>query len=117
MSVEPFFFNLYNDRDGVRRELGPGLTTRVFSGAQSMLSLVSARPGAQGPAHKHPQEQWGVLLHGTATRIQNGKSIAVNAGDFWRTPGGVEHGVIVGAEGALILDIFSPPRLDFIQQD
>ena len=37
----------------------------------------------------------------------------VKVGDFWQTPGGVSHGFRGGPEGALILDIFSPPREEY----
>ena len=39
--------------------------------------------------------------------------IEVGKGDFWRTPGNVEHTFRAGPEGALILDIFSPPRAEY----
>ena len=34
----------------------------------------------------------------------------MKAGDFWRTPGGVVHGLRAGPEGCRVLDIFAPPR-------
>mgnify|MGYP000473883064 CR=1 FL=1 len=46
-------------------------------------------------------------------RIQGGEEIPVKKGDFWRTPGGVEHTVIGGENGAVILDVFSPPRDEY----
>jgi quercetin dioxygenase-like cupin family protein len=56
-----------------------------------------------------------VLLEGKCTRIQAGEEIEATAGDFWQTPGGVPHGVRTGEEGALVLDIFSPPRAEYKQ--
>ena len=32
---------------------------------------------------------------------------------FWQTPGGVDHGIIGGPEGAKVLDVFSPPRDEY----
>jgi quercetin dioxygenase-like cupin family protein len=78
-----------------------------------MLSVVRMAPNAVGQVHSHPNEQWGVLLEGTATRIQGDEEVAVSAGEFWHTPGGVAHGIRVGAEGAIVLDIFSPPRDEY----
>ena len=46
-------------------------------------------------------------------RIQGGQEVAMKAHDFWRTPGGVEHSVRTGDEGALVLDIFAPPRDEY----
>ena len=104
------FFNLDDLSQGLQRELGPGLQTRIFVGDRSMLSLVSFDPNAEGQIHSHPEEQWGVLLEGSGVRTQAGEEFAVKAGDFWRTPGDVPHGFKAGSEGARILDIFSPPR-------
>ncbi|MEM7222667.1 MAG: cupin domain-containing protein [Pseudomonadota bacterium] len=104
------FFNLDNASQGLARELAPGLTTRIFVGDQSMLSLVSFAPNAQGEIHSHPEEQWGLLLEGSGVRTQGGQAFAVSAGDFWRTPGNLPHGFKAGPEGARVLDIFSPPR-------
>jgi unsaturated pyranuronate lyase len=104
------FHNLDDTSDGLFRELAPGVTTRIFSGEQAMLSVVSMAPNAQGILHNHPEEQWGVLLEGSAVRVQDGEEIPVKKGDFWRTPGNVPHTMRAGPEGARVLDVFSPPR-------
>lgn len=113
MSRPSDFHSLSDLSDGIARSLSEGLTTRVFPGDQAMLSVVRAEPGAQGQIHAHPEEQWGLLLEGSGTRIQDGIEVAVEKGDFWRTPGGVPHGFRAGPEGATILDIFAPPRDDY----
>lgn len=107
------FHNLNDLTQGLRRDLAPGLSTRIFVGDQSMLSVVSFEPNAEGQIHSHPEEQWGVLLEGSGVRIQDGKEYSVNAGDFWRTPGDMTHGFIAGDKGARVLDIFSPPREEY----
>jgi quercetin dioxygenase-like cupin family protein len=107
------FHNLDSGEGGIFRELAPGLTTRIFAGEQAMLSIVSIAPNAEGKLHHHPEEQWGVLLDGSAVRVQGGEEIPVKKGDFWRTPGGVPHTMRAGPEGARVLDIFSPPRPEY----
>jgi quercetin dioxygenase-like cupin family protein len=107
------FHNLDHPVDGLLRELGPGLSTRIFAGEQAMLSIVTIGPNAQGTLHHHPEEQWGVLLEGSAIRIQGGEAIPVKKGDLWRTPGGVPHTMRAGPDGAKVLDIFSPPRPEY----
>ena len=113
MSETQRFFNLDDLTQGIHRDLAPGLKTRVFPGDHCMLSIVTIEPNAHGTIHSHPQEQWGVLLEGDGVRIQNGEEIPVKAGDFWRTPGGVPHGIRAGTNGARVLDIFSPPRDEY----
>lgn len=106
-------FNLNDPDQGIARQLAEGISTRIFPGDQAMLSIVTLEPNAEGTLHSHPQEQWGVILEGSAIRVQDGKEFSVSAGDFWRTPGGVEHTVRAGPEGARILDVFAPPRDEY----
>ncbi len=109
-TAEPDFFNVDDHSMGLFRELAAGMTTRVFAGDQAMISVVSIEPGCQGAIHSHPEEQWGFLFRGNGVRTQNGKETVVNQGDFWRTPGGCEHGFRAGDQGATIFDVFAPPR-------
>jgi len=119
MSTQPaardatWAFNLNDASLGIPRTLAEGITTRIFPGQNVMLSVVDVAPHAEGTPHSHPEEQWGVLLKGECVRVQGGQEIAMKAGDFWCTPGGVEHTVRTGATGATILDIFSPPRAEY----
>jgi quercetin dioxygenase-like cupin family protein len=113
MSQRSEFHNLDDVSDGLFRDLGPGVTTRIFSGEQAMVSVVTIEPNCAGTMHHHPEEQWGVLLEGSAIRYQGGEEIAVKKGDFWRTPGGVPHTMRAGPDGARVLDIFSPPRPEY----
>jgi len=110
MSRPDMFFNFADLSQGVTRQLAEGIETKVFPGDQAMLSVVHFAPNSVGSIHDHPEEQWGVLLEGSGTRIQDGEEVPVGQGDFWRTPGGVPHGFRAGPEGARVLDIFAPPR-------
>lgn len=113
MTHDANFHSLSDLSDGIARQLAEGLTTRIFVGDHAMLSVVDVAPNARGEIHAHPQEQWGVLLEGGGVRIQDGARIAVNAGDFWRTPPNVPHGFEAGADGARLLDVFAPPRDEY----
>ncbi len=113
MSQADEFHNIDDQKDGLFRELGPGVTTRIFAGEQAMLSVVTIAPNAMGTMHHHPEEQWGMLLEGSAIRFQGSEEIAVKKGDFWRTPGHVPHTMRAGPDGARVLDIFSPPRPEY----
>ncbi len=114
MAVENFF-NLSDPEQGIARQLTEGVSTRVFPGAQAMLSLVTIEPNAEGRMHSHPEEQWGIMLEGEGVRVQDGVEVAVKKGDFWRTPGGVPHSFRAGPSGAKVLDVFAPPREEYRQ--
>ena len=113
MSKAAWVFKLKGDARGIPRTLSDGLEANIFAGEQAMLSVVRIAPHARGTVHSHPEEQWGVLLEGKCTRIQGGEEVEVSVGEFWHTPGGVPHGIYAGAEGAVVLDIFSPPRAEY----
>ncbi len=107
------FFNVNDASTGIFRELAAGVTTRIHPGEQAMLSVVTIAPNGEGTMHSHPEEQWGLLLEGTAIRYQGGEAHNVKAGDFWRTPGNVPHTMKAGPEGCKVLDIFAPPREEY----
>lgn len=107
------FFNLHDLSQGIARDLADGVRTRIFPGENVMVSVVRISPNRAGEIHSHPQEQWGVMLEGSGVRIQDGVEHEVKSGDFWQTPGNIPHGFRGGPEGALILDIFSPPRDEY----
>ncbi|MCP4187020.1 MAG: cupin domain-containing protein [Gammaproteobacteria bacterium] len=107
------FFNVDVLEQGIQRELADGLSTRIFPGEQAMISIVRIVANATGDLHAHPQEQWGFCFRGSGVRHQGGEDIAVQVGDFWCTPGNVEHGFTAGSEGAVIYDLFAPPREEY----
>ena len=113
MSQKEFFHNIDDLDTGIKRVLGDGISTRIFCGQEAMLSVVTIEANAKGKIHSHPQEQWGYLIEGSGIRIQDGEEIIINKGDFWQTPGGVDHGIIGGPNGAKVLDVFSPPRDEY----
>ena len=107
------FFHLHDMSQGISRTLADGLETRIFPGENVMLSVVRIGPNKSGEVHSHPQEQWGVLLEGSGVRTQEGVEHEVRVGNFWQTPGNVPHAFRAGSEGAVVLDIFSPPREEY----
>ncbi|MEC9368404.1 MAG: cupin domain-containing protein [Pseudomonadota bacterium] len=98
---------------GLKRRLSDGIETRIFPGEQAMISVVRIAPNAAGRLHSHPEEQWGVVIEGSGTRTQDGREFQVKEGDFWRTPGNVPHTFRGGPKGAVILDVFAPPREEY----
>lgn len=106
-------FNIGNLESGIFRQLADGLSTRIFPGEKSMLSIVTLEPNAKGTMHNHPEEQWGFMLEGNGTRFQDDTSFPIKKGDFWRTPPNALHTMQAGSDGAVVLDIFAPPRDEY----
>lgn len=78
-----------------------------------MLSLVEIQPGGVVPPHSHPHEQGGMCLEGAMEFTIGGETRVVRRGEGWMIPGGVIHSVRALQDGAVALDIFSPPREDY----
>ena len=108
-----WLFSLQDDR-GIFREISRGVNARIFPGERSMVSVVRIDRYSSHEVHSHPEEQWGVLLEGECVRIQDGQEVRVRAGNFWHTPPNVPHGIRTEEHAALLLDLFSPARSDYL---
>ncbi len=108
-------YRLDSPEGGIFRKLADGLTTRIFPGEKAMLSVVTIEPDAMGKMHSHPEEQWGVVLEGSATRYQGDIEFEITEGDVYRTPPNVLHTMKAGPEGAVVLDIFAPVREEYLK--
>ena len=109
----PWKYNLRDPNFGLPRRITAGVTARIVCGDQAMISVVRLEPHAKNPPHQHPEEQWGFLLEGACVRLQGAEEVAMQPGDFWHTPGNVSHGMTAGPEGALVIDVFAPPRPEY----
>lgn len=100
-----------------RLELFPKALSAIVHGDQLMLSFLDLAPGCEIPEHSHPHEQAGLVLSGSLRfRIGDEERVA-GPGDAFIIPGNVVHwGIVEGAEVAKVLDIFSPPREDYIER-
>ena len=111
--IPEWVFNVNVESQGIARKLADGLNARIFVGENVMLSVVHIEPNSVGKIHSHMEEQWGFLIEGECIRIQGDEEFSAKAGDFWHTPSNVLHGIRTGAVGAVVLDIFSPPRQEY----
>jgi unsaturated pyranuronate lyase len=111
--IENWRFNIRDAAQGLPRTLTDGVEARIFPGAKMTVSVVELAPGAASPTHNHPQEQWGFLMQGSAVRILGDEEADVSPGNFWHTPGDVPHSIIAGPQGAIVVDVFAPPREEY----
>lgn len=98
-------------------EMVPGVTRQYVHGEQAMVARFELRAGAVVPWHEHANEQISVLLSGRA-RFEFGGAGApevmeAGAGDTIVIPGHLPHQVTV-LEDAQVIDVFAPPRADWI---
>lgn len=92
-----------------------GITMRSLTGAQLMLNMVTIEPGAVVPIHSHENEQAGYVLRGELILTIADETRSLFPGDCYVAPANVPHGATAGSEGCEVLDVFTPPRPDYIE--
>ena len=93
-----------------------GIQMNVLAGARMMANWVHLEPGAEVPDHEHPHEQLGLVIEGEIDMTIDGETRRIGPGVAYVVPGGVRHAGVGGPDGCLVLDIFSPPRADYMAQ-
>jgi quercetin dioxygenase-like cupin family protein len=89
------------------------ITRRVLAGDKSMMVWLNIKAGAHAAAHSHPHEQIVWILKGRMDfRIGDDRRMLAG-GDVAVIRGGVEHEAWC-REDAEVVDMFSPPREDFL---
>lgn len=113
MPAQAGFFDIaslpgFNPLEGIRMD--------VLAGARMMANWVQLAPGAEVPDHDHPHEQLGLVLQGEIDMTIAGETRRIGPGVAYVVPGGVRHSGVGGPDGCLVLDVFSPPRADYLDQ-
>lgn len=90
----------------------------IFSSDMMMFLLVEIAPGGTVPEHSHPHEQMGICLNGKAEFRSGEEKTLVEEGTFYWVKPGEKHSVVsLVDEPSLFLDVFSPPREDYIEKN
>jgi quercetin dioxygenase-like cupin family protein len=93
--------------------LNPLLDRQFVAGEKSMLARLIIRKGCMVPLHSHENEQITYILEGALKFSLEGKEIIVRAGEILVIPGNVPHSA-EALEDTVDLDVFCPPRADWI---
>jgi quercetin dioxygenase-like cupin family protein len=100
----------YNVADRATMDLFPGIVTRTFWGENMLLSWAELEPNAVAAGHQHPHEQAIVVISGELTVVTDEEARLLCPGELYIVPGNTFHEARAGAEGSVVLDIFSPVR-------
>ena len=104
--------------DMPKEQLSDQLSRRLITGDKMMLAHVYLKKGCVVPLHHHINEQITYILEG-ALRFhigaEDGEEIIVRAGEVLHIPSNVPH-TAEALEDTLDVDIFSPPRQDWLDK-
>ena len=87
---------------------------KFFNGEQITLAFITMKKGAVVPQHQHESEQFSYCLTGSLRFNVDGAELIVRAGDLLQSPSNGPHAA-VAEEVCTGLDVFSPPRRDWIE--
>jgi len=94
-------------------QLFPGFLARAIHGEELTLAVVEIDPDADLPEHHHANEQFGLVISGSLHFRVGDEEQELEAGETWRISSGTPHSARAGADGAVVLDVFAPPRTDW----
>ena len=91
-----------------------GIERQLFIGNRMMMVRFRFRPFLVTPEHDHPHEQMTIVERGRVRFFIEGKEKIASAGDVLHFPSNCWHGATMMDEEVVLIDIFSPPREDFL---
>ena len=94
-------------------QINPSISRRFITGDHVTLARFELAQGGIVPRHAHPNEQVSFVVTGKLKFRIDEKEVVVASGEVLQIPGGVPHEVEV-IEDALVIDVFSPIRQDWI---
>jgi quercetin dioxygenase-like cupin family protein len=92
-----------------------GVLARTVDGELCSIAIVELDPESVVAEHRHPNEPLGVVLRGSVSFRVGDEEGVLGPGGTWRIPPDTPHEVHAGPDGAVVLDVFSPPRDDWAQ--
>ena len=93
-----------------------GIEMRVISGEKMTMVFFHVEPGAEIPEHSHPHEQMGTVLKGSIELTIDKDKRIVNQGEAYHVRSNVVHSGRCLGSASEVLEVFSPPREDYLQE-
>jgi len=95
--------------------IAEGVTRQMVSGDRVMVCRLTLAPRTVTAIHSHVHEQMTLVERGSADFFVEGKKHTAKAGDVLLFPSGIVHGATMLDDEVVLIDIFSPPREDFLR--
>jgi quercetin dioxygenase-like cupin family protein len=94
-------------------QMNPLVTRQYVTGTKTMLARLVLKKGAHVPLHHHINEQVSHVVAGALDFLLEEGRVTVRAGEVLCIPPNAPHEVLA-LEDSVALDIFNPPRQDWI---
>ncbi len=92
----------------------PSVKAHIVSSEKMTAAFLTIDPNTYVPVHQHENEQIMITTDGALDLVIDGKLYPLKKGDVTILPSNLEHGGYVSNEGYSSIEVFSPPRQDFI---
>ncbi len=96
--------------------MSPYIGRQFITGQNVMIARVLLAQGAHVPMHSHPNEHVVYILEGALKFVLEDREIIVRAGEVLCIPANLPHEAFA-LEDTIDLDIFNPPRQDWLTGD
>ncbi|HEY3739307.1 MAG TPA: cupin domain-containing protein [Bryobacteraceae bacterium] len=98
-----------------KEQLNPTFARQVIHTELMTLARVYMKDGCFVPEHHHPNEQVSIVYEGSLKFVfpTEGREVVVHAGDALEIPANLPHSA-VALEDTVAMDVFTPPRQDWI---
>jgi len=98
------------------KKLADGVEIRLVPAERMTMVFFHLEPEAEIPEHSHPHEQVGTVLKGSIVLVIGEEKRIVNEGDAYHIPSNMVHSGRCLGSNSEVLDVFSPPREDYLQK-
>ena len=97
-----------------REQVAEGIVRQMVYGDRVMVCRLTIAANTVTPVHSHAHEQITLVERGRVDFFVEDEKKTVQAGEVLVLPSNIKHGATMLDEEVVLIDIFSPPREDFI---
>lgn len=97
-------------------QIADGIERQMIWGERLMVCRLRIAPHVVMPIHDHPHEQITIVERGRVRFVVGGTERLSAPGDVLHFPPHCRHGATTLEEEAVLIDIFSPVRAEFLTE-
>lgn len=98
-----------------QEQINASIARQYITADRVTIARFELKRGGVVPRHAHENEQVSIVLSGALRFKIDGREETIRGGEVMQIPGNVPHEVEV-LEDALVIDVFSPVRQDWIDK-